>query len=107
MCDSAATAADYFPIMNTATVVRWWAGFEGYMPDKLPVVGASQAVGGLYHNCGYTTHGFQLAPMMGKTLAELMLGKPPQLSLDAFSPARESLRKTLESPSTVTKKSWN
>ncbi len=107
MCDSVATAADYFPIMNTATVVRWWAGFEGYMPDKLPVVGASQAVQGLYHNCGYTTHGFQLAPMMGKTLAELMLGKTPQLSLDAFSPARESLQKNLENQGKAVKSSWN
>ncbi len=107
MCDSVATAADYFPIMNTATVVRWWAGFEGYMPDKLPVVGASQAVEGLYHNCGYTTHGFQLAPMMGKTLAELMLGKTPAYSLDDFSPARESLKSACQSQGTKIKKSWN
>lgn len=105
MCDSVATAADYFPVMNNATVVRWWAGFEGMVADKLPIVGESSTVAGLYHNCGYTTHGFQLAPMMGKLVAQVILGKTPQYSLDAFSPARESL--CLEKEDSGPKKSWN
>jgi len=82
---SAKTVMKYFPIMAKATIVRCWAGIEGIMSDGLPVIDQSQTSPGLFHVCGFSAHGFQLSPMIGPLVTALVLGKEPELSLDAFS----------------------
>ncbi|MCK5517253.1 MAG: FAD-binding oxidoreductase, partial [Desulfobulbaceae bacterium] len=82
---SAETVMKYFPIMAEATIVRSWAGIEGVMSDGLPVIDESQTTPGLFHVCGFSTHGFQMAPMIGRLVTSLVLGKKPEFSLDAFS----------------------
>lgn len=85
---SGETVTKYFPIMAKATIVRCWAGIEGMVSDGLPIIGASDTTSGLFHVCGFSAHGFQLAPMIGRLVASLVLGKKPELSLDAFSMSR-------------------
>ena len=85
---SAETVTKYFPIMEKATIVRCWSGIEGFMSDGLPVIDESQTTPGLFHVCGFSAHGFQLSPMIGRLVASLVLGKKPELSLDAFSMSR-------------------
>lgn len=85
MKESAKTVTQHFSIMKNATIVRTWAGIEGIMDDKLPVIDASQKVPGLFHVCGFSAHGFQLAPMIGRLVSQLVTGKTPELSLKAFS----------------------
>jgi len=88
MRQSAETVLENFPIMSHATIVRCWAGIEGMMSDGLPVIGESLTTPGLFHVCGFSSHGFQLSPMVGRLAASLVLGKTPELPLDAFSAAR-------------------
>lgn len=82
---SSQTVLNHFPIMQKSTIVRSWAGIEGMVNDGLPIIDASRNVAGLFHVCGFSAHGFQLAPMIGRLAASLVLGKRPELSLDAFS----------------------
>ena len=85
MRESAQTVTRHFEVMKQATVVRTWAGIEGIMSDKLPVIGPSRNCPGLFHACGFSAHGFQLSPMVGRLVAQLVLGQTPEVNLDAFS----------------------
>ena len=88
MKQSARTVLEYFPIMKQATVVRCWAGIEGMMSDGLPAIGESPNTPGLFHICGFSAHGFQLSPMVGRVAADLVMGRKPEVSIDAFSVSR-------------------
>ncbi len=87
---SSGTVIRYFPIMKKSMIVRCWAGIEGLVSDGLPIIDASPNIPGLFHVCGFSAHGFQLSPMVGRLAASLVVGKKPELSLDAFSIGRFS-----------------
>ena len=69
---SARTVWELFPLMRQATIVRAWAGMEAYMPDSIPVVGPSSTSEGVFHQFGFSTHGFRLGPGTGAVIAELV-----------------------------------
>ena len=85
MKQSAATVLEHFPVMKHATIVRCWAGIEGMMSDGLPAIGESPTTPGLFHVCGFSAHGFQLSPMVGRLATALAMGRTPEVSLEAFS----------------------
>ena len=85
MQKSAQTVQANFPIMKKASVVRCWAGIEGIIKDHLPVISKSNKIQGLFHVCGFSTHGFQLSPMIGRLAASMVMDKSPEVSLEAFS----------------------
>jgi sarcosine oxidase subunit beta len=70
--ESAGTVSELFPMMRDATIVRAWAGIEARMADDLPVIGPSAKHEGLFHQFGFSLHGFQLGPGTGAVLAELI-----------------------------------
>ena len=84
----AETARDLFPIMRRARVVRCWAGIEGEMPDGIPVIGPSSTEPGIYHAFGFSMHGFQLGPVIGRILAELAAEGRSSLPIAPFSISR-------------------
>lgn len=86
--DSARTVWELFPVMREATIVRAWAGIEAKMPDDIPVLGPSRKHEGLYHQFGFSLHGFQLGPGTGYTMAELIATGHTNISLEAFRPDR-------------------
>jgi sarcosine oxidase subunit beta len=69
---NARTAIDVFPRMRHAEIVRAWAGIEGMMADDIPVIGPSSTAEGLWHAFGFSAHGFELAPIVGSILADLV-----------------------------------
>jgi sarcosine oxidase subunit beta len=81
---SAQTVMALFPHMADAPIVRTWAGLEAFTPDKLPVIGASSRHPGLYHAFGFSAHGFQLSPAVGRVMSELILDGQPGLPLEDF-----------------------
>lgn len=87
---NAALAERYFPIMKSAKIVRFWAGIEGYMPDLIPVIGQGCA-SDIIHSFGYSAHGYQLGPICGKIVSELVLDKKSTLPITPFSPQRFSI----------------
>ncbi|HZX25842.1 MAG TPA: FAD-binding oxidoreductase [Telluria sp.] len=60
------------PAFNHLSIIRVWAGIEGYMEDNNPVMGASARVPGLYYAFGFSGEGFQLGPGVGDVMAELI-----------------------------------
>jgi sarcosine oxidase, subunit beta len=87
---SARTVSDLFPIMRTAVIVRAWAGLEARMPDDIPVIGPSTTVRNLWHAFGFSGHGFQLSPIVGSLLAELIVEGRSSLPLEPFRADRFS-----------------
>ena len=85
------SAISIFPIMRSARIVRNWAAIEGYMPDKIPVIGPSQAEGA-FHAFGYSAHGFQLGPIGGKILSDLVIDGTTDLPISPFRIERFSNR---------------
>ncbi|KRR21492.1 FAD-dependent oxidoreductase [Bradyrhizobium lablabi] len=89
---SARTVFELFPVMRGATIVRAWAGIEARMKDDLPVLGPSARHKGLYHQFGFSLHGFQLGPGAGAVMAELIVNGGTQtrigdLGIDRFHPS--------------------
>jgi sarcosine oxidase subunit beta len=64
-------AMEVFEPLRRARVVRFWSGIEGFTPDHLPIVGAGRQEGVL-HAAGFSAHGFQLGPIIGTILADLV-----------------------------------
>ena len=83
LATNARTAIDIFPLMHKARIVRCWAGIEGMMPDRIPVIGPSQAEGA-FHAFGFSAHGFQLGPIGGKILSDLILDGETELPIEPF-----------------------
>lgn len=73
LADGARMVCELFPHMLGATINRGWAGIEGNMPDGLPVIGASRRRPHAYHAFGFCTHGFELGPIVGRVLADLVI----------------------------------
>ncbi|MEZ5730663.1 MAG: FAD-dependent oxidoreductase [Burkholderiaceae bacterium] len=86
--ESARTVWELFPIMRAATIVRAWAGIEARMPDDIPVVGPSRTAEGLFHQFGFSAHGFQLGPATGATIAELVVTGRTNMPLAPLDIAR-------------------
>ena len=66
------TALRIFPPLERAGVASTWCGLYEMTPDRHPIVGPSP-VAGLYLANGFSGHGFQHAPVVGKLLAELIV----------------------------------
>ena len=82
---SARTVLALFPQLLDVRIVRTWAGVEAFMPDHIPVIGPSGTAPGVYHAFGFSAHGFQLSPVVGQILAELILDGRSALPLAPFS----------------------
>lgn len=82
---NAQTVRDLFPVMHDARIVRAWAGIEGLTADGLPVIGASGTEPGLYHSFGYSLHGFQLGPICGALITELITTGRTNLPIRPFA----------------------
>jgi sarcosine oxidase, subunit beta len=67
-----AKTLDLVPALRGASIIRTWAGIDGEMPDRIPVIGFSATTPQLVHAFGFSGHGFQLGPVVGEIIAELI-----------------------------------
>jgi sarcosine oxidase subunit beta len=81
-------AADVVPALKDAHVIRSWSGMDGEMPDHIPVIGFSETTDRLVHAFGFSGHGFQLGPVIGLILAELVTKGESQSPLAPFGIGR-------------------
>ena len=73
LAKGARAAIDLFPSVRRVRIVRTWTGIEGKTDDHLPVIGASPNARGCYHAFGFSGHGFQLVPVVGAILTDLIV----------------------------------
>ena len=62
---------ELFPQLERARILRSWAGLCDLSPDYSPILGKTD-VEGFHVSSGWGTYGFKAAPIVGKTLAELV-----------------------------------
>lgn len=58
------------PILGRVKVLRQWAGCYDLTPDANPIVGEVDGIEGFYQASGFMGHGFMMAPVMGRRIAE-------------------------------------
>jgi sarcosine oxidase subunit beta len=79
------TALRVFPPLERASIEHSWVGLYEMTPDRHPIVGTSP-VEGFYLANGFSGHGFQHAPIVGKLLAELIVqGHATTVDISALS----------------------
>lgn len=72
------------PQLSGVNMLRQWAGSYDIAPDGRPILGRAGGFENFYVSCGYTGHGFMIAPMTGQLIAELITGRKPSLPIDSF-----------------------
>jgi sarcosine oxidase subunit beta len=80
-----ASALDIVPGLAGSHVIRTWTGIDGQMPDQIPVIGFSSTTPNLVHAFGFSGHGFQLGPVVGEIIAELVTQGRSASPLEPFT----------------------
>lgn len=81
--------AEFVPSFDRLKLVRGWGGLYAVNTlDGNAILGEWPEVKGLYLANGFSGHGLQQAPAVGRYLMELITGKPHALDLSIFSPER-------------------
>jgi sarcosine oxidase subunit beta len=76
---SARHTLELFPQLERLKVLRTWTGLCDLSPDYSPILGKTE-LDNFYLSAGWGTYGFKAAPIVGKTLAELVAtGRTPDL----------------------------
>jgi len=89
------------PIMAKVRVVRQWAGSYNKTPDAAPILGEHPQVKGFFQAVGFSGHGFMLAPMTGRVMAQLIAGKEPEIDVSPLSVERFERGELIIEPSVV------
>lgn len=82
----AAAATARIPAMADSGLVGGWASLYDVSPDWQPVIG--EITPGVFVDAGTSGHGFKLAPMLGRYVADLVLDGSGDPGLTAFHPDR-------------------
>lgn len=77
--------AERFPAYETAGLASSWTGVYDVTPDWNPVLGRVPDIEGLVVGFGWSGHGFKLAPVVGRVLAQEALGLATDVSLAPYS----------------------
>jgi FAD-dependent oxidoreductase domain-containing protein 1 len=81
--------AEFVPAFDRLKLIRGWAGLYAVNTlDGNAILGPWPGLSGLYLANGFSGHGLQQGPAVGRYLAELILDRPPALDLSIFSPQR-------------------
>lgn len=81
--------AEFVPAFDTLKVVRGWAGLYAVNTlDSNAILGEWPELKGFFLANGFSGHGLQQGPAVGRYISELILGLKPVLDLSVFSPLR-------------------
>jgi len=78
------TASYRAPLLTEAEILRGWAGLYAITPDENPIIGALSDREGLYGAIGFSGHGFQHGPAVGRALSRIILESKSDRDLSAF-----------------------
>ncbi len=87
----------HMPALQNAKVVRQWAGLYDITPDAQGIVGETE-VDGFYLDLGWSGHGFQLAPVIGQIMAEIISGEKPLIDVECLSLRRFTENRLIPEP---------
>ncbi|MCA1647804.1 MAG: FAD-binding oxidoreductase [Chloroflexi bacterium] len=82
-----AVASEIVPVVSEQRIERSWCGLEAQAFDGTPLIGPAPEFEGLYLSVGFSGHGFQIAPAVGRTVADALSGKGTP-ELEGLAPNR-------------------
>lgn len=88
-----------FPNLKDLQIIRHWMGPIPVSPDTHPILGEAEQIKGFYFAGLLCGHGFLMAPMVGKVMAETILGEEPTVSIKGLDIGRFERNESLESHS--------
>lgn len=78
---------DLFPGAGDLGQTEFWTGLRPMTPDGTPILGET-AYANLHLATGHGTLGWTMAAGTGRVMADLLLGRKPEISMDGLSMAR-------------------
>jgi glycine/D-amino acid oxidase-like deaminating enzyme len=84
----AALISNRMPAFADAQYTAGWSGPYDITPDWNPLIGPVPGYEGLYVAVGFSGHGFKMAPTVGESLAQSVLGQTPAVPIDMYDMAR-------------------
>jgi len=76
------------PILEQAEILRGWGGLYAVTPDENPVIEKSEDPAGYYCAIGFSGHGFQHGPAVGRILSDIILDRDAGFDLTPFAARR-------------------
>jgi len=89
------------PVIKNVRVVRQWSGSYNMSPDSQPILGEHPRLKGYYMSVGFSGHGFMLAPVSGKMLAQCILEEEIELPIEKLDIGRFKRGELILEPSVV------
>lgn len=89
------------PVFRNLKVIRQCAGLYDMSPDRNPIITESQNVKGFISICGFSGHGFMVAPRVAILVANHLTGGKDSLDIHKFSARRYETGELLLEPSVV------
>jgi len=81
--------AEFVPEFESLRLIRGWAGLYAMNTlDENAILGEWPELAGLFLANGFSGHGLQQAPAVGRYISELITGQPHALDLSMFNPGR-------------------
>jgi sarcosine oxidase subunit beta len=86
MAEASENAMDRVPILEKARIARGWAGLYEISPDHHAILGKVPEIEGFILANGFSGHGFQHSPAVGKVIAELIVdGEATTIDISSLS----------------------
>ena len=76
--------AHRMPAYSKGEFTGTWDGPYDITPDWNPILGPVESVPGLHLACGFSGHGFKLAPAVSEMVAKSALGMTPDIDISAY-----------------------
>lgn len=81
-------AVEYLPSLDRLLAIRVWTGDRAATPDKLPLIGPSHASDRVWLATGHEGLGITTSLGTGRLLADLLVGREPEIPASPYSPKR-------------------
>lgn len=91
------------PVMEKAQIVRGWSGLYEISPDHHAILGEVPSLPNFFLAIGFSGHGFQHSPAVGKVMAQLLLREKPSLDISSLSLERFAKGELIKEPLTAFK----
>lgn len=75
----------FVPALRHLNMIRSFVGMRPYCEDGVPIIGPVKAVKGAYIASGHEGDGIALAPITGRTIAEMVTGEQTEFDMTPFS----------------------
>ncbi len=74
----------YFPNLADLKIIRTWSGYIDDCVDHIPVISHVEEVPGLILACGFSGHGFGIAPTVGLLISQMAMNVETVLDVSLF-----------------------